>query len=650
MQWIGECDVRYETSFDADASGHDRVDLVLDGLDTVSTVTVNGTEVGRTKNQHRSYRFDVRELLHPTGNALVVDLDAPLRAARESQDRIGAKPLVGDALPYNALRKMACNFGWDWGPTLTTSGIWKPVRLHAWSTARLAEVVPLVTVRPDGTGHVELRVALDRTRDDEVTLDLVVTAPDGSSHAASASTRGDALVLHLDVPDVALWWPRGHGDQPLYTATVHLSAAGNDLGSWSRALGFRTVEVRMTPDRYGTPFELHVNGRPVWVKGANWIPDDCFPSRVTDADYARGVRDAVEADMNMLRVWGGGLYESDVFYDLCDRAGVLVWQDFLFACAMYSEADEMWAEVEAEARENVARLAAHPSLVVWNGSNENIEGYFHWGFAERMADGEAWGRGYYDDLLPRILAEVDPTRAHAYLPSSPYNPVDYGDPRDPDNGPVHSWKVWFSEDYLTYRDAIPRFVAEFGFQAPATWSTLAPAAADDVLAPESPGMAQHQKAIDGAGKLSRGWAPHLPDPTSLDDWWFTTQLNQVRAIGCAVSHYRSHWPRTAGYLVWQLNDCWPAVSWSAVDSAGRRKPLWYALRALNAPRVLLLQPRDGVPTLVASNDTDEPWSGRRHRASGRARRDRARVGPGGGRRARPHQRHGAPAGVRGGPG
>ena len=606
VQWIAECDVRYRTAFDLVDEGHERIDLVTEGLDTVATVTLNDVVLGRTKNQHRSYRFDVRPAVRAAGNELVVDLESPLRAARDSERRIGAKPLVADALPYNALRKMACSFGWDWGPTLTTSGIWKPVHLHQWSTARIAQVVPRVTVEPSGAGRVELHVELERTNDDdELALDAAVTAPDGTTVRTRATVSGSSAVLTIDVADPQLWWPRGYGGQPLYRASVRVSCRSVDLDGWAHDIGFRTVELRMDPDPYGTSFEFHVNGQYVFIKGANWIPDDCFLPRVSRADYEHSVRDAVDADMNMLRVWGGGIYESDDLFDICNHAGILIWQDFLFACAAYSEAPEMWAEVEAEARENVARLAPNPSLVVWNGSNENIEGYYHWGFKERLAADEDWGRGYYDDLLPRVLAEIDPTRA--YLPSSPFSPHDYTDPRDPDHGPVHSWKVWFSADYLTYRDAVPRFVAEFGFQGAPNWSTLVRAVHDDPLLPGSPGMLSHQKAVDGNGKLERGYAPHLPEPTSIDDWHYVTQLNQARAITCGVEHFRSHSPRTAGSLVWQLNDCWPVTSWAAVDGDKKRKPLWYALRSLNAPRLLMLAPRADGLALIVSNDSAEPW-------------------------------------------
>ena len=607
LRWIGESDFRYRTSFewvDADVE-HERVDLVAEGLDTVSTLRLNGSQLGETKNQHRSYRFDVRDLLQDGSNQLEVDFHSALVFAREAEKRIGAKPFVGNDLPYNAIRKMACNFGWDWGPVLTTAGIWKPIYLHRWSVARIAQVVPIVLVS-SSVGTVEVRIELERTGDHELTAEVRLTGPGGVDLRSTTVVEGSSAILALDVENPELWWPRGYGEQPLYRLDVQVSNEGKPLDDWSHEIGFRTVEVKVEPDMFGTSFEFHVNGQYVYVKGANWIPDDCFLPRITRQDYERGVRDAVEADMNLLRVWGGGIYESDDLYDFCNREGILVWQDFLFACAAYSEAAELWDEVEAEARENVARLAAHPSLVFWNGSNENIEGYYNWGWKDAMEEGESWGRGYYKDLLPRVLAEVDPTRA--YLPSSPYSPQNESTPRDPNHGPVHSWEVWNRKDYATYREDIPRFVAEFGYQAPPNFATLSRAVHDDPMLADSPGVLWHQKAGDGNEKLITGLTPHLPQPVTFDDWHFGTQLNQARAITYGIEHFRSHSPRTAGSIIWQLNDCWPVTSWAAVDGDGRRKPLWYALKAVNAPRLLMIQPRDDALALIASNDTAEPWA------------------------------------------
>lgn len=606
VQWVGECDVAYSTSFDVPTSDHERVDLVVRALDTVATLVLNGTEVGRTRNQHRSFRFDVRDVLQGSGEELQVRFDSGLRSAREAEQRLGSRPVVGNDLPYNAIRKMACNFGWDWGPVLVTAGIGAPVTIEAWSGARLASVVPLVTVDEEGAGRVQVRADVEWAGADAVTVEARLVGPGGVDEVAEVRLgRDDGAVLDLEVHAPELWWPRGHGDQPLYDLEVTLTDGDRAASSWRRAVGFRTVRVVTEPDEHGVPFRFEVNGRDVFVKGANWIPDDCFTTRVTAADYGRGVDDAVGAGMNMLRIWGGGLYESDALYDLCDRAGLMVWQDFPFACAAYAESEELWDEVEAEARENVARLAPHPSLVLWNGGNENVEGYHEWGWKQALGEGVDWGEGYYEDLLPRVVAEVDPTRA--YIPSSPFSPGTPDDPRKLDDGPVHLWEVWNRRDWTAYREGVPRFVSEFGFQAPPTYATLT-RAVPDAEGPESPGVLWHQKAQDGNGKLERGLAPHLPVPQTLDEWLLATQLNQAHAITHGIEHFRAHWPRTGGHIIWQLNDCWPVTSWAAVDGDGRRKPLWFALRRLNQPRLLMLAQREDGWVLVASNDSGEEWS------------------------------------------
>ncbi|MFC7757647.1 glycoside hydrolase family 2 protein [Catellatospora bangladeshensis] len=496
---------------------------------------------------------------------------------------------------------MACNFGWDWGPTVVTAGIWQPIGLHSWSTARLAQVRPQVTV--DGTtGLVEVHIDVERAS----TESLTVTAEVGGVVGVATIGAGSiGAVLRLSVPDVRRWWPRGYGEQPLYPLRVVLaSEGGRELDRWERRVGFRSVRIDTTPDAHGTPYTLLVNDVPVFVKGVNWIPDDAFVTRITRERLAERFRQACAANVNYLRVWGGGRYESEDFYDLADELGLLVGQDFLFACAAYPEEEPFAAEVAAEAREHVVRLASHPSLVTWTGNNENIWGFADWGWPEKLA-GRSWGAGFYHRLLPSIVAALDPTRP--YWPGSPWSGTDDLHPNDPAHGTMHIWDVWNQIDYTHYRDYIPRFVAEFGFQAPPAYATLRRALSDEPLASDSPGMRHHQKAMDGDLKLRRGLDAHLPEPRDFDDWHYLTQVNQARAIRLALEHFRSHQPVCMGAIVWQLNDCWPVTSWAAIDGDGRRKPLWYALRDAFAERLLTLQPRDGGLVLVASNDTDRPW-------------------------------------------
>ncbi|MFF5232507.1 glycoside hydrolase family 2 protein [Dactylosporangium sp. NPDC000521] len=588
----------------ADAAAADRVDLVADGLDTVATVTLNGVRLGRTANMHRGYRFDVRSLLRPTGNVLEVHFDSAYEYALGVRDALGARPNAYDE-PFQYIRKMASNFGWDWGPTLVTAGIWQPIGLASWSVARLDSVRPVVSV--DGAdGVVDVHVTVERAAGDPLTVTATVAGVTASAEVPAGATEASVRVR---VPDVRLWWPRGYGDPSLYDLSVTLSAGPDPLDAWQRRIGFRTVVLDTAADADGTAFTLVVNGVPVFVRGVNWIPDDAFVTRVDRARYEARFTQAVDAGVNYLRVWGGGRYESEDFYELADSLGLLVGQDFLFACAAYPEEEPLASEVAAEAREQVVRLMPHPSLVMWVGNNENIWGWHDWDWQAAL-EGRTWGAGYYLDVLPGIVHALDPSRP--YWPGSPYSGDSGVHPNDPAHGTTHIWDVWNTHDYRHYGTYRPRFVAEFGFQAPPTYATLRRAVSDDPLTPSSPGVLHHQKAADGNGKLARGLAGHFPVPADLPfpdfaDWHWATQLNQARAITFGIEHFRSLRPLCMGTILWQLNDNWPVTSWSAVDGDGRRKPLWFALRRVYADRLLTFQPRDGAPALVAVNDSALPW-------------------------------------------
>lgn len=607
LTWIGLTGWRYATDLPDLPGQHDRVDLVFEGLDTVAGVLLDDVPVATVADMHRTHRVDVTDRVTAGAGRLVVDFASAVREADRASQALGARPHVNHH-PYNALRKMACNFGWDWGPDLVTAGIWRPVSLHGWSTARLAAVRPVVGVHGDASGRrgtVSLSVDIERAGAD-VPLTLRATVA-GVGTQVDIPAGATTTHVELVVPDVQRWWPRGHGAQPLYDLVVSLATGdGAHLEERTQRIGFRTIEVVTTPDDVGTGFVITVNGRPILIKGVNWIPDDAFPHRVTRQRYAQRLQQATDAGVNLIRVWGGGIYESDDFYAECDERGLLVWQDFLLACAAYAEEDPLRSEVVAEARDNVTRLMPHPSLALWCGNNENLWGYLDWDWAA-ISDGKTWGVGYYLDVLPAIVAELDPGRA--YVPGSPWSPDPAAHPNDPDHGTMHIWDVWNDVDYRVYRQHRPRFASEFGWQGPPTWSTLRAAISDDPLTPESPGMLVHQKAMEGHRKLSRGLVAHLPIPDDMAAWHWAMSLNQARAVRFGVEHLRSLWPHCTGSVVWQLNDCWPVTSWAAVDGYGRAKPLLHALRQAHADRLITVQPRDGGLAAVLLNDTDDPWEG-----------------------------------------
>ena len=598
IAWVGRRAWSYVTDLAAPAGGHERSDLVFEGLDTAAEVLLDGASLGSTRNMHRAHRFDV------TGRAGA--LEVRFGSAYDEAERVRA--LTGDRPnvypePFQYIRKMACSFGWDWGPTVVTAGMWRPVRVEHWSTARLAEVRPLVTV--DGSaGRVELRVRTARTEsgtDRRLTLRATVAGV-----VAETDFEGAVTALHLEVPEPGLWWPRGYGAQPLYGLDVELlDEDGTPLDSWSRRIGFRTVTVDRSADEQGTGFTFVVNGVRIFARGVNWIPDDVLPSRVTPERYRTRLTQAAEANIDLVRIWGGGIYEDHAFYDVCDELGLMVWQDFLFACAAYPEEQPLRGEVEEEARDNVVRLMPHASLVLWNGNNENLWGFRDWDWEEPLA-GDSWGEGYYLGILPRIVAELDPTRP--YTAGSPWSGSWDHHPNDPRHGTHHSWEVWNRQDYAEYRADVPRFCAEFGWQAPPALATLRRALPGEELAPDSPGMLHHQKAEDGNGKLDRGIERHFGLPEGdFDRWHYLAQVVQARAVAAGIEHWRSHWPVCAGTVVWQLNDCWPVSSWAAIDGDGHLKPLYHELRRVYADRLLSLVPAEEGPVLALDNQSGTTW-------------------------------------------
>ncbi|MEU5319174.1 glycoside hydrolase family 2 protein [Streptomyces sp. NPDC021056] len=597
VAWVGRREWTYETELRAGSghSAHEQTDLVFEGLDTAAEVRLDGRLLGRTRNMHRSYRFDVTGL----EGRLSVRFASAYAEAEAVRGKLGERPAAYQE-PFQYIRKMACSFGWDWGPTLVTAGIWRPARLEHWSTARIARVRPLVTVDVEhGLGVVELAVEVERTRV-EASLDVEATV---GGVRVRASLDGASGVVRLEVPDVRLWWPRGYGEQPLYDVELSLLHGDDVLDVWRRRVGFRTVQLDRLADEHGTGFTFVVNGERLFARGVNWIPDDVFPSRITRERYRERLAQAAGAGVDLVRIWGGGIYESSDFYDACDELGLLVWQDFPFACAAYPEEQPLRGEVEAEARENVVRLMPHPSLVLWNGNNENLWGFRDWGWEGRLA-GDSWGEGYYLGVLPRVVAELDPTRP--YTAGSPWSGSWERHPNDPAHGTHHSWEVWNREDYAEYRREVPRFMAEFGWQAPPAYATLRRALPGEELVPDSPGMLHHQKADDGNGKLRRGLERHFVFPEGdFDRWHYLTQVNQARAVATGIEHCRSHWPVCAGTVVWQLNDCWPVTSWAAIDGDGREKPLYHELRRLYADRLLTVQGR----AVAAVNQGPRAWAG-----------------------------------------
>ncbi|PZF25712.1 glycoside hydrolase family 2 protein [Curtobacterium sp. MCLR17_045] len=608
-KWVGRADWAYRRTVDVDPRGHERVDLVCDGLDTVAELSLDGVVVGTTRNMHRRYRFDARVQTGSGGTTkdLEILFESPYREAGRVAAKAGSMPGPYDE-PFPYVRKMASNFGWDWGLTAVTSGPWRPVAIERWSTARLREVRPLVDVEA-GEGVLDAHITVERSgmndldqdgEDDDLVLVVTVSGEteDGGTtrqrSRAQLTPKDDETVVTVRVPEARRWWPRGYGAQPQYDVVVELQTVdGEVLDRDTFRTGFRSTRIETQVDGIGRPFAVHVNGTLIDVRGVNWIPDDVIVSRVDRARLESRLGAAASLGTNLVRVWGGGVYESRDFYEVCDELGLLVWQDFPFACSAYPEVEPIRSEVIAEARDNVARLARHPSLVVWNGNNENIWLHDADGWGAELGD-RGWGLDYYLDLLPTIVDAVDPSRF--YTVASPWSGSESLPANEVDHETHHSWDVWNRLPDTAYRESVPRFVSEFGWQAPPAWRTLRDAVTDAPLRVDSPGVVHHQKAADGMAKLARGLEPRFGavDPAAFDAWHYLTQLQQARAIATGIEHWRTHWPRNTGVVVWQLNDLWPVSSWSAIDSAGRLKPLAHELRRLYDDVLLTIRPVSSV--------------------------------------------------------
>ncbi|WP_448058490.1 glycoside hydrolase family 2 protein [Cellulomonas hominis] len=612
QRWVGRSRWTYRRTFDwAGAPADARTQLVADGLDTVAEVLLNGVHLGDVRDQHVAHRWDVDDVLRPGANTVEVRFASAWDAAAAHEREHGPLPSPYDE-PYPHVRKSAANFGWDWGPHYVTAGIWRAIRLET-SVGRVEHVRPTVTLRDDHADVVVVvRVAGHGLPGAQVRATL--SAPDGAVAAtAQREVTGEDVRVDLSVDAPQLWWPAGLGEQPLYRLAVELVRGEELLDVHDVAIGLRTVTVDESPDEGGHRWALHVNGRRCRVRGYNWIPDDPFVAEVDAGRLATRLDQAVDGGATMLRVWGGGYFAADEFLTGCDERGLLVWHDFLFACAAYPEDDATVALVRTEAEQAVARAAHHPSLALWCGGNETVQGWHQWGWPDLMG-ARGWGARFYTEVLPEVVARLDPGRP--YVPNSPWSGSLDRDPADETVGPNHLWDVWNDLDYAHYRDHDPGFVSEMGWCAPPAWTTLTRALDGAEPTADHPLVAHHMRAIDGMHKLARGLQVHVPTPATGADWHFATQLVQARAVAAGTRWLRSR-ERCAGVLVWQLNDCWPALSWSAVDGDGIEKPLWFALRRAFADRLLTVQPlRPGPPLdptgdggleLVAVNDSDATW-------------------------------------------
>ncbi len=616
VQWVAESDWTYRYRFNCSAEmlAEEMVFLVCEGLDTLATVALNGHELGHTENMFRRYEWEVKPYLDATDtNELTITFCSPVNYAAEKQS-VRPLPGVDQAIPGGPhLRKAPCQFGWDWGPQLPPMGIWKDIRLEGYSGARISNIY-LQQKHESGNVTVVARVAVQRWEDDPFVALLRITTPSGKviEELTAPTTEAEMGVSAL-IPEPELWWPNGYGSQPLYQVEVSLVGDASQHATLDRReyqLGLRTLELRQEQDQWGRSFVFVINGVPILCKGSNWIPADSFPTRITDQSMEGLIRSAAETHQNMLRVWGGGFYEEERFYDLCDRYGILVWQDFVFSCSIYPLDDPQFLEnVRLEVVENLRRLRHRASLVLWCGNNEMEWGWVDWGWdqSELQDLKNAYDQFFHHTLTAWCQTE-DPD--HPYWPSSPSSGTPFVDPNGQVQGDSHYWDVWHGrQPFTAYRGQFPRFMSEFGFQALPPLATIRTYADPADWNMTSYIMEQHQKNASGNSLMVGQMLDTFRLPKDFASLVYLSMALQAEGIRFGVEHWRRHPDRVAGILYWQLNDCWPVASWSSLDYFRRWKALHYAARRFYAPLLLSIEDNPPEQSVYVSNDGLESWEG-----------------------------------------
>lgn len=587
----------YETSFAVteEMLAYDAVLLSFEGIDTLADIYLNDKWLGSANNMHRSYEFDIRQDAVVGDNGLKVVLHSPTKYIKEENEKIYTGG-VRDAMEgYPHLRKAHCMFGWDWGPRLPDAGIYRPVSLKLVKEARLDSVYVTQDIcfvkenKADGSLVVKadkVRLSFDAdidfyVEDAEVSVRIQMISPENEVYAQAE----DGSIL---IEQPKLWWPNGYGEQPLYTVKAELlSKKGEVLDVWERRIGIRSVTMDTGADEWGNKFAHQVNGVNIFAMGADYIPEDNLLSRVNKERTQTLLKDCVKANYNSIRVWGGGYYPEDYFFDLCDELGLLVWQDFMFACASYELDDAFEENISAEITENVRRIRHHACLGLWCGNNE----------METQTLDKAWKpstKQFYDYLkifeyiIPKIVKKEDPNAF--YWPSSPSSGGNFDNPWDENSGDAHYWDVWHgNKPFTEYRKFKFRYLSEFGFQSFPSLKTVETFTEPKDRNVFSRVMEMHQRNAAANGKIMNYLSATYLYPKDFDSLLYTSQLLQADAIRYGVEHFRRYRGQCMGAVVWQLNDIWPVASWSSIDYFGRWKALHYSEKRMFAPILISCQ-------------------------------------------------------------
>lgn len=580
-----EKDYEYQCTFQGEETSElSSVFLRFEGLDTVADIYLNNVHLGNAESMHRIWEYSVKDILLSGENTLKVVFHSPLKFIAEAYKKYGN---IGNDDTYEGfmhLRKAHYMFGWDWGAHLPDAGIFRPVFLCSVSHGRIDSVY-IRQQHEENKCTLKFKGDCIRETPGEYQWRVLVTAPDGQKYETALSAEGEGQLV---IEDPELWWPNGLGDQPLYQVEAQLLYEGNVEDTWKKRIGLRTMTMQRKKDQYGESFAHEVNGKAFFAMGADYIPEEHLLGRRCEEKTRRLLEDCRLANFNVIRVWGGGFYPDDWFFDICDELGLVVWQDFMFACSVYELTPEFESNIRKEFADNIKRLRHHASLGLWCGNNE----------MEMFVDERCWVtkasevRDYlfmYERIIPEVLGEYDPETF--YWPASPSSGGSFDNPNDPDRGDVHYWKVWHgNRPFSEYRKHFFRYASEFGFQALPSKKTIETFSDDpDDWNLFSYIMEKHQRNYGANGKIMNYMQQTYRYPGDFDTVIYASQLLQADAIRYGVEHFRRNRGRCMGAVYWQLNDCWPVISWSSIDYTGRWKALHYYAKRFFAPVMISCQ-------------------------------------------------------------
>ena len=623
VQWVDREDWEYKTSFDVDTlklqQPNGNAELVFEGLDTYADVYLNGHKILEANNMFRTWKMDVKQWLKHTNYLYIRFFSAQNKVEELAQKDA---PFVWPTIDYPRMyvRKAQYSFGWDWGPKFTTCGVWKKIYLHTWNNIKVNDVHFTVTSLTDKLATVKATYQIEAITPSNTSIHLQDKSaiPSFSANKTVALKKGiNEVTLDFKITNPKKWWTHQLGKPYLYTTASTIKATvdgGSTQVQLEKKLGLRTIELVQEKDNVGQSFYFKLNGIPVYMKGADFIPCDAFLPRVTYDTYRKQIANAKKANMNMLRVWGGGIYESDDFYNLCDEEGILVWQDMAFACAIYPDGDAFLKNVQAELADNITRLRNHPSLAFYCGNNEINEGWNNWGWKDKFVknpEDEARINNAYQKLftevIPATIAEYDKSRS--YIPSSPL--FGWTHKESITNGDSHYWGMWGNKELAeTFHEKTGRFVSEYGMQSMPELSTVEKYALPEDYDTTSATMRTHQKHPKGYPLLQYYIDQYMPKPKNFPDYIYASQCMQHYAFSTAIQIQRSKMPTNMGTLYWQLNDCWPVASWATVDCYNNWKAAMYGIKDAYADLLITIDSTDNKNYKInITNDLIKNMSG-----------------------------------------